>query len=643
MAPLALQQPRLLRRQLWTDYLVSMFFLSATGYLVYAEANFMIASWWRWLAIMMLSWWLPGILLIRRWQPPALDWPTAALLALGLGWCWQIALMILMHWLPGPLSYSMFLTFYAGGGLLLLFLAWGQPWVLQPTSMHTTSWFLLLLVVAMLLRLPGLGYHEFHQDETHLLRRANEALRGEDVALAQHTKGIGEIAAVMVSYRALHTATEGTARMPFALASVGGVLALALLGQRLFAKRYVGLAAGLLFAVNGFALGLARIAQYQPVVLLLSILAFLAMWEFYRAPNRIWLALAVILSAFGVVMHYEYLLNLLPLLALFFAGLQRAKMYPSPTCGALLRTLCWSSLAAAAIVAVTYVPLLLNPYFATTRAYLDSRVVDGRTNNLAFFVEMATLYNSIYYVVGLVGLVAGGLYMGWHRGNDERALWEQRRWVTLLLLIWFLPAALLYLFIVQYPGTHFYFFMSSWSLLAAPCLVTLVSARTKPSRQFGRWVVRGGVILWFAISIGYLSILFFRQSPAYLVNYPQTRLALYWAPYGDQIPLQPRFGFPIYQGWKAIGVLGEWGYLSETYTSNERSDLLRWYLRSLDREALADDPELVFVAHHVQEVDPDFNDDRLEETYQRIGEVRVRGSADCHLGQTTTGSRLSNL
>lgn len=74
-------------------------------------------------------------------------------------------------------------------------------------------------------------------------------------------------------------------------------------------------------------------------------------------------------------------------------------------------------------------------------------------------------------------------------------------------------------------------------------------------------------------------------------------------------------------------MLGEWGYIEERYASNERSDLLRWYLRSNDRVVLADNPAVVFVANHVQEPDPEFDTDLLETTYQRIGEVRVEGEA----------------
>jgi 4-amino-4-deoxy-L-arabinose transferase-like glycosyltransferase len=203
----------------------------------------------------------------------------------------------------------------------------------------------LLLGLALSLRLPGLGYHEFHFDEVLVLTRAREAIRGEDDALARHTKGPGEIAATIVVYRALGTANETTARLPFGLASVASILALFVLGRRLFSTK-VGLTAGLLLAANGFALGLSRIVQYQPAMLLLSILAVLAAWEFAQSGQARWLALAAVFSAFGAIMHYEFLL-LAPLLALLAVmGWRRARSKRT-----VALTAWWSGIAAAGLVA----------------------------------------------------------------------------------------------------------------------------------------------------------------------------------------------------------------------------------------------------------------------------------------------------
>lgn len=561
--------------------------------------------WPRWLAIMTLAWWLPGALLVRCWRLPKQDLPTLLVLATGLGWCWMILLLLLVHWLPGEIRLWPLLALYTGGNLALLVgCQWRNGEAVNATPKPIWLGLAVLLVLALLLRLPGLGYHEFHYDEVLVLTRAKEAIRGEDDALARHAKGPGEIAVATTVYRALSTANETQARLPFALASVISILALAVLGARLVSWP-VGLIAGGLLAINGFALGLSRIVQYQPGMLLLSILAVLAAWEFMQWSEPRWLALAALFSAFGVVMHYEFALLAPLLVVLVGVGWQRGAARR-----ATLVTLILTAGMAALLVAATYVPIYLNAFFAETRSYLSTRLGSASVWNGSFFVEMGTFYNSIYFFVGLLILTGAGLLWGWRFA----------RWPTLLLTLWFLPFLLLYLFVVQFPGTHFYLLMPSWSLLAA--LPLPFAFQQKPS--FVRWGAVGFTLLWLGVSIPYLHLLFFRQSPEYLVNYQSERIPFYWAPYGKNIPEKPRFGFPIQAGWKTLGVLAEWKYLGQTYASNERSRHLRWYLGAFERVDFDDGPDFILVARHLQEPDPAYNEARLA-AYQRVGEVHVRG------------------
>ncbi len=245
-----------------------------------------LSLWPRLLAILILAWWLPGILLALHWQLTSVPTPAWLLTAFGLGLCWMILGAYLIHCLPGPISLWLLLGVYEGGALVLLLTLTSRPLALpQAVSPAVWRWGAALLLLAVVLRLPGLGYHEFHADEAVLLRQASRSISGQDDALAEHTKGPGEIAVTLVFYRALNTATETTARLPFGLMSVGSIVAIAWLGRRLFSPA-AGVWAAILLAANGFALGLSRIAQYQPAVLLLSALAVLAAWNLPNVLNR---------------------------------------------------------------------------------------------------------------------------------------------------------------------------------------------------------------------------------------------------------------------------------------------------------------------------------------------------------------------
>ncbi|MGD8488660.1 MAG: glycosyltransferase family 39 protein [Anaerolineae bacterium] len=565
--------------------------------------------WLRWLAMMALAWWLPGALLVALWRLSNLDLPAASVLATGLGLCWLVLGALVVHWLPGPIDLSLLIGAYAlGAAALLVGLALRRPEPLpvSPTSRSTWGWMAGLLLLAALLRLPGIGYHEFHTDEVFLLRRVVWAVEGQDDALTRHAKGPGQIVATIPGYRALGTTDEFAARLPFGLMSVASVLAVAVLGRRLLSPA-VGVWAGVLFAANGFALGLSRIVQYQAAVLLLSALAVLAAWEFAQRGEGRWLALAAVFSAFGLVMHYEYGLLAPALLYLAWLGWKRAADRRRLTLMVL-----GVGLAGTLLVAAAYVPLILGPRFAETQSYLGNRVGGLGAFNLAFFVEMGTFYNASYYFFGLIGLMLAGLVVGWRTA----------RRATVMLVLWFVPFFILLVFIMRFPGTHFYQMMESWVLLAAlPLAVVTQSTNMRP-------VIRGGLltlaVAWLVVSAGYLYLIFFRQDPEYLVNYDQERVPFYWAPYGQDVPQQPRFGFPIYEGWKALGMLAEWGCLQGTYASNERShSLQQWYVEDLRRVEMDASPDFFFLPRHLQEPDPRFDDDLLA-GYLQAGAVRVR-------------------
>ena len=371
--------------------------------------------WLRSLAVLTLGWWLPGLLLALNWRLPGVEMPAFLLIGFGLGACWMALGALLGHAIPGPLALWQLSAIYAVPALgLILALIVRPPPLPATVGRSVWVWGFVLLALAAALRLPGLGYHEFHADEAVLLRQAGRAVEGQDDALAEHTKGPGEIALTLALYRGVGTVDEGLARLPFGLMSVGSVLATAWLGRRLLGP-HPGFWAGVLLAMNGFALGLSRIAQYQAAILLLSALAVLAAWEFSRASQWRWLALAATFSACGLVIHYEFGLLAPALALLVWLGVRR-----SADRRRLWITMAVATLAGGALLAAAYVPALLAPYFATTQGYLTNRMGTVGTFNLPFFVEMGTFYNSTYFFAGLIILVTLGTVMGWRRDPAAR-------------------------------------------------------------------------------------------------------------------------------------------------------------------------------------------------------------------------------
>lgn len=567
-----------------------------------------VSLWLRLIGIMALAWWLPGILLVAHWSLPELDWLTAGLIALGLGACWMILIALVLHWFPGRITLWMLVGVYEVGALLLLGLFfWRRPLVSVTTpSRALLLWIAVLVVLAGILRLPGLGYRELHNDETEVLYLARDAMQGEDDAYARHTKGPGELAIATVIYRALATVSEATGRFPFAFAGIAAVLATAVLGSRLFSPAVGGIA-GVLLAFNGYVLALSRLIQYQPFILLLMALAVLAGWQFYQSGNRRWLVLMVVMSAFGLVLHYEFILVAPVLLVLLWLGWRTVPGWQTT------RALVMSSLVVAVPVLLSYGRMFLHPDFAdTTAAGWQIRFGDIGAFNVPFFINLSTLYNSTYYFAGLVLLVAVGLVVCW-RSARSRAL---------LLTVWFLPLLLLYIFVLKLPGTHFYMMMESWAILGALPLARLTERRVlQPALH---WSAIALILGWLGLSAGYLYLAYFRESPEYILNYETERSRLYWRPYDTDMLVGWRFGVPRLEGWKVLGVLNEWHYIGDTYTSNDLSTHLRWYLGGFQRVEPEESPDFVFMSSHALVLERAVDPARME-GYNPVGEVRVRG------------------
>ena len=238
---------------------------------------------------------------------------------------------------------------------------------------------------------------------------------------------------------------------------------------------------------------------------------------------------------------------------------------------------------------------------------------------------MGTFYNSTYYFVGLVGLVIAGTMIGWRRA----------RTAVIVLTLWWLPFFILYIFMVRFPGTHFYLLMQSWSFLAAIPLAAVTAPSVRPVL---RWIAFALIGIWLLVSTHYLYLIFFRQDPEYLINYETEHNAplLGALPRAGETALRFPYTGRLEGGGRA-GRMGlpAWihdsddGEMVITYNGNDRAwSLRRWYLTPFKKRDFEDRPDYVFVARHVQEANPDYaaaNESGLLDEYVRTGEVLVRG------------------
>ena len=505
---------------------------------------------------------------------PALDWVERGVLSIGLGYVSLALGTLIPQMLPGALTRTQLLLFYDGliCALLIAVIWRGARRVeSRPLRRKWGGALLVILLLAAVFRLPFLGHSDFCGDEARALIRAAEMLQGNEEVLLLHKKGPVEILIPAFCYAISGRINEWVARFPFAWAGVTTVLALALLGRRLFNER-VGWLAGGLLAINGYLVGLARIVQYQSVVYLSTILALFCYYRFYEADEdrQAYLLLGTTLAILGLLSHYEAFFALPVMAYLLWARARRR----GRSMAVAVRWMLPSLLLSLVILGSFYVLFLLHPHFERTSAYLSQRAGGPLLhNNLKDFFLRASEYCGTYYILLFIlalASAAGFQLFGGYPLSDQRGL----------VALWFILPALFYLLLFDRVQTHYAVLFPAWTLIVALVLDGALGwMRRRPIPQWA-WcsaLVLGAIL--YGLCSYYIYLTFIQRQPEYIFTYPQHRSPLFWMPYGDTGPSGGHFGFPHQLGWKAIGVLYAQGILEGEYDSVANKHVMHWYTR----------------------------------------------------------------
>lgn len=514
-------------------------------------------------------------------------WAARLLSGGGLALLLQTLLALLLHYLPDAPPRGLLVAGLALVGLLPLL--WpGRPWPALPRLPKHEWWLLAALVLlTLLLRWPNLGYKEFQGDEGVIMTRAAAMLTGDDAELFLHQKGPVEILLPFLLWGSGAAVTEFWVRLPFWWASVLLVGVMVWLGARWF-SRQVGLLVGLVFVLNGFGVAFSRIVQYQTLVMLWEALALIFADLYREQGHRYQLWLTAVFLAGGLLAHYDAVL-VVPVLV----WLVWSRFWP-------LARLDWRGwglglLLGGGTLALFYVPFVLNPNFGRTGSYLFSDRLGGSLLSWSGpeVWQMATFYNSLYYVVGLTILVL--LAVGWRNGRRAAA------WLYFLVPLFF------YLFIVADPRTHVYTFFPGAAVLAALGVARLAERR-------GVWLVLAVVGVVTAV---YPYLLFIDTSLERQRSWAELRPPGYPTTFAEP-PLFGLFGFPYQAGWRAVAGLP----LTPPIASNEEQEITDVYVGQAAR-TFCPDANTFVLAQNVQDSVP--FDPALLEKWHLQYEVTVNG------------------
>ncbi|MCB0192741.1 MAG: glycosyltransferase family 39 protein [Anaerolineae bacterium] len=586
---------------------------------------------------------LPGWVWTQNLVDHTLDRIERITLAVGLSLALSIFGSLLAVYLPGPLTVSHLLTtldaiIIIGLGVNL----WQHRADTAPLSPH---WLIplslvLVLMLAAALRLPRLGYAEFHEDEAEALMLGVRLLQGEDYAIFLHRKGPAQMLLPVAGWLLSDRISETLTRLPFALSSLFSVAAIFILGRGWFNKQ-VGLIAALLWAINGYGIAFGRMVQYQALIFFMGPLALYCLYRAWQTGLWRWQITGVILLAACLLAHFDALL-LLPAAAYLGwlslsgvhqtdrAGLHAHRQPTAPP--SFTRQLIQSMVTIdifLALLAAFYVPYILDPDFGNTTTYLtESRIKPGLLyNNLDLLRRFDRDYSSHFYLlllgIGLVSLIWQLAYRPTgsrpsSQGKPGRfassllsprlvrpllvlaviTYWTPEVWqvgsLSLAIVPWLLLLAICFTLAPTIEAK------AAWLMFGAPLIgyVFLVDdprthvyiiypgAALLAGAGWGGLVFRSrirqvfvgvGLVLVAAVSL-YVTLVFLQTESTFLALRQRWDDSA-WEWLYDDLP-QPReyFGYPKREGWKAIGALREQGEFPGDFRSvNEDFIIPIWY------------------------------------------------------------------
>jgi 4-amino-4-deoxy-L-arabinose transferase-like glycosyltransferase len=478
---------------------------------------------------------------------------------------------------------------------------------------------LLILAVAAPLRLADLGWSEFQGDEARVVLRAMAALQGADGALAAHRKVPGEILLTYLFAGSLGQIQEGIARLPFALAGVGAVLAFYSLARKLLGGP-AALVAGLLLAVNGYFVAFGRILQYDSLAFFLGISGLLCCWRFGRTAAEdartpayaedgspiVWAFLGALLLASAALVALGSIFFLPPALLLSWPGLWRhrrswrmrlAWVWPvGPAALAAWLVLGADDPEAGPSGVMSY----LGPRFGGERPYWHwQELLLSADHYLSTpYLGLMLLAGAVAILLGLIGLaramsgrgvlirVGAAIMLAaltWDRPRPALALGAGLLFLLILqapgqrlpmraALAWAAGPLFVHLFLIRVPGTHWREAFPGLILVLAALLVpVLAHARSR------RLV--GGLGAVLVLLVGHFSwVAYVQRQPEYQITYPADRDILDWSNQ-DGRGIGGVFGAVHHHGWKALGVLTADGAFPDGYGTNESVAIAAWYLR----------------------------------------------------------------
>lgn len=608
-----------------------------------------------------LLFFLPGIAVGIRLLKGRLNLSGLAILA-GTSYSSACIILLLTSYIPGDLSQPW--------GTLAPLLLTLLPCLIRPSKVHweesseskaSLVAISIIIGVAIFLRFSALGSSEFQGDEARAMIIAAGIAQGEDEIIFTHRKGPVEAILAAPAILATGHTSEFFARAPFALAGALIVLAVYCLTRSINPQSSLpALLAAAWVSVDGYLFAFARIVQYQTIVVFLLMAALIAITELKASARS--LAMAALFVGCSLLAHYDAILACPALAFVAWHELQRRGLSPR----AVFKQLLPPTTLLIGLLAIFYLPFLLNQNFGSTSNYLAARVDVNSlpVNNLSRHLNLYSFYSSSYFVsitcffltIGalqgviaassaskrLVGLLCVAFFaaqvllpssllasqsMAWAFAISLIAMTaviicaKEQSAVLRGIWIWGSTTLLAFGFFVARPNTHFYVWHAASAILVAVAAYELM--RRLNSYRAGLGLLAPALLGGsFLFSLHYLNHVFLRPEIEFRFAHRKAPVPYYRSLLLEESPAGVYFGFQRRSGWKVIGSLVESGQIQGSYGSNEEELITSWYVKGLKRDQA--DPDFFFVVTRPNDV-VDIPEFKIRDNYHFWGRVYCGG------------------
>jgi len=225
---------------------------------------------------------------------------------------------------------------------------------------------------------------------------------------------------------------EFVMRLPYTLAGFFGTLVLFLYIHKLTANPLTAVAGALLYSVNGFIVGLGKIVQYQPFVMLFSALSLYLFYSYSKNRKLRALLLGVLSFSIGFYFHWDMIFVGPIILVYFLRGVKKSHILPF-------------LLSISPLLFLYLIPYILSPGGSLTATYLSGRAGKAGDGTLQERLEnyqyLINLYNPFLFLNFFIFTLIFSIFSVFKRPFEYS-------WLMMLLVI--------FVFFIGNSGTHMY-------------------------------------------------------------------------------------------------------------------------------------------------------------------------------------------